>query len=128
MDLQADLVSQVEKLRKDIFLTRCVFWPCTTLSRGSNCKLEEASSNRRGERISSERQSGNVAARLGQESFEGACLTLMAMEKVDVASLCVQDEGGSSLNLHNLKSESQATLTPGFYIYEPMGRFDLLRP
>jgi hypothetical protein len=27
--------------------------------------------------------------------------------------MCVQDEEGSSLDLHNLKSESRATLTPG---------------
>jgi len=52
---------------------------------------------------------------LGQNGFGDRCLTLMAKEKVAVASMCVQDEEeGSSLDLHNLKSESRATLTPGF--------------
>ena len=68
-------------------------------------------------------QSGNIAARLGQESFGDSCLTLMAKGKVSVASMCVQDEEGSSLDLHNLKSESRATLTPGFYTYEPLMQF-----
>jgi hypothetical protein len=58
--------------------------------------------------------SGNVAARLGQNGFGDTCLTLMAKEKVAVASMCVQDEEGSSLDLHNLKAESRAALTPGF--------------
>ena len=70
--------------------------------------------NRRGQRVSSERPLRNVAARLGQNGFGDTCVTLMAKEKVAVASMCVQDEEGSSLDLHNLKSESRATLTPGF--------------
>jgi hypothetical protein len=42
------------------------------------------------------------------------CATLMAKEKVAVASMCVQDEDGSSLDLHNLKSESRAHAHAGF--------------
>ena len=57
---------------------------------------------------------GNVAARLGQNGFGDTCLTLMAKEKVAVASMCVQDEEGFGLDLHSLKSESRARLTPGF--------------
>jgi hypothetical protein len=47
----------------------------------------------------------------------------MAKEKAAVASMCVQDEEGSSLDLHNLKSESRATLTPGLYEHEPLSKF-----
>jgi len=38
----------------------------------------------------------------------------MAKERVAVANMCVQDEEGFGLDLHSLKSESRATLTPGF--------------
>jgi hypothetical protein len=120
MDVQFDLVSQVQKLRKDIFLTRCVLglaMLCLTALTIANWRrhpktIEANEFLLRG-------QSGNIAARLGQESFGDTCLTLMAKGKVAVASMCVQDEEGSSLDLHNLKSESRATLTPGFHTYEP---------
>jgi hypothetical protein len=65
-------------------------------------------------------RAGNVVARLGQSGFGDTCLTLTANQNVSVADLCVQNGEGASLDLHNLKSESRATLTPGFKMYEPM--------
>jgi len=58
-------------------------------------------------------------ARLGQFDFGDTCLTLTAQQNVSVANLCVQDSEGSRLDLHNLKSDSRAMLTPGFNTYEP---------
>jgi len=66
---------------------------------------------------------GNVVARLGQLNFGDTCLTLTANQNVSVANLCVQNDEGTYLDLHNLKSESRATLTPGFSICEPLYRF-----
>ena len=121
MDVQPDLISQVNKLRKDIFWTRCV------LGLALLCLATRTVANWRRHPRTVEAnefllrgQSGNIAARLGQEGLGDTCLTLMAKGKIAVASLCVQDEEGSSLDLHNLKSESRATLTPGFYTYEPL--------
>jgi hypothetical protein len=67
-------------------------------------------------------RTGNVVARLGQLSFGTTCLTLTAIQHVSVADLCAQNDEGASLDLHNLKSESRATLTPGFKMYEPLGQ------
>ena len=64
-------------------------------------------------------RAGNVVARLGQYDFGDTCLTLTANQNVSVASLCVQNNEGAFLDLHNLKSESRVTLTPGFNLYEP---------
>jgi hypothetical protein len=68
-------------------------------------------------------RSGNVLARLGQAGSGDTCLTLRANQNVSVANLCVQNAEGASLDLHNLKSESRAMLTPGFTMSEPMVRF-----
>ena len=124
MDVESELVSQVKALRKDIFWTRCV------LSFALLClaALTLANWSRHPKTVEANEfllrgQSGNIAARLGQEGLGDTCLTLMAKGKVAIASLCVQDGEGSSLDLHNLKSESRATLTPGFYTYEPLMQF-----
>jgi hypothetical protein len=121
MGVQPDLISQVKKLRKDIFWTRCVLG----LALLCFATLTVANWRRHPQTVEANEfllrgHSGNIAARLGQDGFGDTCLTLMAKEKVAVASMCVQDEEGSSLDLHNLKSESRATLTPGFYVYEPL--------
>jgi len=65
-------------------------------------------------------RAGNVVAKLGQGSFGETCLTLIANQNVSVASMCVQDREGALLDLHNLKSESRTTMTPGFYTSEPL--------
>ena len=62
---------------------------------------------------------GNVVARLGQDAGD-TCLTLRANQNVSIAELCVQNSEGASLDLHNLKSESRALLTPGFTTREPL--------
>ena len=64
-------------------------------------------------------RAGNVVARLGHDNLGDTCLTLTAKQNVSIASMCVQDREGATLDLHNLKSESRATLTPGFYTSEP---------
>jgi hypothetical protein len=56
-------------------------------------------------------RAGKIVARLGHDDFGDTCLTLTAQQSVSVANLCVQDNEGSSLDLHNLKSDSRATLT-----------------
>lgn len=68
-------------------------------------------------------RAGDIVGRLGQDKFGNTCLTLKAKANIARASLCVQDNEGSSLDLQNLKSESQALLTPGFYTVEPFARF-----
>ncbi len=124
MAVQPDLVSQVNKLRKDILWTRCVLG----LALLCLAALTVASWRRHPQTVEANEfllrgHSGNVAARLGQDGFGDTCLTLIAKEKAAVANMCVQDEEGSSLDLHNLKSESRATLTPGFHEYEPLSKF-----
>jgi hypothetical protein len=44
---------------------------------------------------------------------------------MSIASMCVQGRGDASLDHHNLKSESRATLTPGFYMFEPLAQVQL---
>ena len=115
MDVQRDLISEMEELRKDILLTRCILGfalLCLGVLTVANWRrhpqtVEAGEFLLRG-------HSGNVAARLGQNGFGDTCLTLMAKEKAAVASMCVQDEEGSSLDLHNLKSESRAHAHAGF--------------
>jgi hypothetical protein len=51
-------------------------------------------------------------ARLGQNFLGDTFVTLIAKEKVAVASMCVQNEERFGFDLHSLKSESRATLTP----------------
>jgi hypothetical protein len=67
-------------------------------------------------------RSGNILARLGQYGFGDTCRTLIAKQNVSVTSLCVQDEEGASLDLHNLKNESRVMITPAFHLYEPKSR------
>jgi hypothetical protein len=101
MDVQFDLVSKVQKLLKDIFLTRCVLGLallCLTALTIANWRQHPKTIE--ANELLLRGQSGNIAARLGQESFGDSCLTLMAKGKVAVASMCVQDEEGSSLDLH----------------------------
>jgi len=49
-------------------------------------------------------------------------LTQYKRTNISIASMSVQGRGGASLDLHNLKSESRATLTPGFYMFEPLAQ------
>lgn len=124
MDVQPDLISQMKKLRKDIFWTRCVLG----LALLCLAALTVAHWRRHPQTVEANEfllrgHSGNVAARLGQNGFGDTCLTLTANQNVSVANLCVQNNEGVSLDLHNLKSESRATLTPGFNLYEPVSHF-----
>jgi hypothetical protein len=63
-------------------------------------------------------------ATLGQQKFGDTCLTLTAKQHISEASLCVQNDEGSILDLHNLKAESRAMLTSGFNTYEPIFHFE----
>lgn len=123
MDSKLDLAASIDKLRRDILWTRCVagvLFLCLTLApiamRMKRPKTIEA------EEVVLRSREGAVLARLGQDRFRDTCLTLTAQQDVSVASLCVQNDGGSSLDLHNFKNESRATLTPGFALREPAGR------
>ncbi len=124
MNTQLDLLAQIDKLRRDLFWSKCataVLFLCLTILVIANWtrhpKTVEASEFLVKDRF------GNVVAKLGQSDFGDTCLTLTAKQSVSVASLCVQDEEGSSLDLHNLKSDSRATLTPGFNSNEPNFHF-----
>lgn len=59
-------------------------------------------------------------AKLAKSKFGDSCLTLESKENTSEASLCAQDLEGTFLDLHNIKSDSRAMLTPGFYMTEPM--------
>ena len=124
MDGQLDFTGKIEKLQKDIFWTRCVvgvllvFLGAVSLANWTRRPATVAAH----EFLVTDR-AGNAVARLGQHGYGDTCLTLTAKAQVSVAKLCVQDDEGSSLDLHNLKTESRATLTPGFKTYEPFFHF-----
>lgn len=70
MDVQPDLVSQVNKLRKDIFWTRCILG----LALLCVAALTVANWRRHPQTVEAKEfllrgHSGNVAARLGQDGF-----------------------------------------------------------
>jgi hypothetical protein len=121
LDSQSDLVSQIERLSRDVFWTKSVaalLFLCLAVGNIANWTRHPRTVEAN-EFLLKDR-SGNVVARLGQYDFGITCLTLTANQHVSVADLCVQNDEGTSLDLHNLKSESRATLTPGFNLYEPL--------
>lgn len=123
MDNQTELVARIERLQRDVFRTKCVaavLFLC--LAAGSFATWERHPKTAEANEFLLKDRGGNVVARLGQDAFGDTCLTLTAAQNVSVASLCVQNDEGASLDLHNLKSESRAWLTPGFNWYEPMSR------
>ncbi len=124
MDSQLDLLAQIKKLRRDILWMKCVaaaVFLCLAAVSVANWRRHPATVE--ANEFLLKDHSGNVVARLGQYGFSDTCLTLTAKQNVSMANLCVQDSEGSSLDLHNVKSESRATLTPGFNSYEPLTRF-----
>ena len=124
MDNQHDLLAKIERLQKDVFWTKCValvlflgLAAVSIINWPKHPKTVEANEFQVTDRT------GNVVARLGQYGFGETCLTLIANKNVSVANFCVQDDEGATLDLHNLKSESRATLTPGFNLSEPASHF-----
>ena len=120
MESQPDLVARIERLQRDVFRTKCVavmLFLC--IAAGGIATWERRSKTAEAGEFLLKDRAGNVVARLGQDGFGDTCLTLSANQNISVASLCVQNDEGASLDLHNLKSESRATLTPGFNLYEP---------
>lgn len=120
MDTQSDMASQIQRLHSDIFWTRCILGVAIL----GLAALSIANFRRHAQTVEANEflfkdRAGNIAARLGKDGFGDTCLTLTAKEHVAVASMCVQDGVGSSLDLYNSKSGSRAMLTPGFYITEP---------
>jgi hypothetical protein len=122
--MRSDLYTKIERLQKDLSWMKCITsvpFLCiaaafiTTWFRYP--KTVEAN-----EYLVRDR-TGNVVARLGELGFGNTCLTLTANQHVSVANLCVQNDEGTYLDLHNLNSESRATLTPGFNMHEPMAHF-----
>jgi hypothetical protein len=125
LDSQPDLVVKIEKLSGDIFRTKCiaaVLFLCLVAGNVANWKRHPRTLEAN-EFLLKDR-AGNVVARLGQYNFGDTCLSLTANQNISVANLCVQNNEGSSLDLHNLKSESRVTLTPGFNLYEPPSHFE----
>jgi hypothetical protein len=117
---QPEMASQIERLRSDIFWTRCILGVAILCL----AALNVANFRRHAETIEANEfvlkdRAGNVAARLGKDSLGDTCLTLTAREHAAVASMCVEDDVGSSLDLYNRKPESRAVLTPGFHLSEP---------
>lgn len=124
METQPDLASQIQKLRIGLFWTRCMLAAlllCLVVVSGA-IWTRHPNTIEANQFIVRDR-AGNVVARLGQESFGDTCLTLIANQNVSIASMCVQDREGALLDLHNLKSESRTTMTPGFYTFEPLAYF-----
>ena len=120
MENRVDLLPQIEKLRRDLLWTRYVATALIILFAASSV----ASWTKHPKTIEANEfllrnPAGKIVARLGQFDFGDTCLTLTAQQNVSVANLCVQDSEGSRLDLHNLKSDSRAMLTPGFNTYEP---------
>lgn len=121
MENQSDLVTKMDKLQKEMFRVKCIalvlFFCLVAVSLANSMrhpKIIEAN------QFLVRDETGNILARLGQSEFGDACLLLTAKQNVSAASLCVQDAGGSLLDMHNTKDESRVTLTPGFTMHEPM--------
>jgi hypothetical protein len=120
MDSEPDLKLKVERLQRDLFWSKTVaalLFLC--LAAASLAIWTKHPKKVVADELLLKDPNGHVSARLGQDNFGSAYLTLTAKNSVSVASLCVEDDEGASLDLHNLKSKSRATLTPGFNLYEP---------
>ena len=121
LDSQSDLIANIERLRRNVFWANCVAGVLFLfLLAGSIANWTRHPRTVEANEFLLRDRAGNVVARLGQYDFGDTCLTLTANQNVSVANLCVQNSEGASLDLHNLKSESRATLTPGFSMYEPL--------
>ena len=122
METQSDLQKTVERLQSDMFWMKCIATALFICLAGMfvTAWFRHPRTLDANEFIVRDR-TGNVVARLGQLSFGTTCLTLTANQHVTVADLCVQNDEGAYLDLHNLKGESRGTLTPGFKMHEPMG-------
>jgi hypothetical protein len=124
LENQLDLSARIEKLRTEIWWSRflaAISILCIAALSVANW-MRHPKSVEANEFLVKDR-AGNLVARLGQDKLGVTCLTLTAKQNVSVASLCVQDDEGSLLDLHNLNSESRATLTPGFNMFEGGGQF-----
>jgi hypothetical protein len=121
LETQPELASQIQKLRIDLFWTRCMLAALLLCLVAMSVTIWARHPNTvEANQFVVRNRTGNVTARLGQGNLGDTCLTLTAGQDVSVASMCVQDREGAILDLHNLKSESRATLTPGFYMSEPL--------
>jgi hypothetical protein len=114
-----DLNIEIAKLHRDIFWTRCatgalffaiaaflfaVLWHRPKTVEGNQLVLRD--------------DAGKVFAKVEKSKFGDACLTLASKENGSEAYLCVQDLEGAYLDLHNIKSNSRAMLSPGFYMQD----------
>jgi hypothetical protein len=120
LDNESDLKLKVERLQRDLFWSKIVatlLFLCLAAASLANWKIHPKKLV--ADELVLRDPNGNVSARLGQDYLGGTCLTLSAKKNISVASLCVEDDEGASLDLYNLKSDSPATLTPGFKLHEP---------
>jgi hypothetical protein len=87
MNVQPDSISQVKKLRKDIFWTRCVLG----LALLCLATLTVANWRRHPQTVEANEfllRGHSGKARLGQNGFGDTCVTLMAKEKVACEYVC----------------------------------------
>ncbi|HTU35404.1 MAG TPA: hypothetical protein VMF66_16495 [Candidatus Acidoferrum sp.] len=123
MEDQFELGREIDNLRRSIFRTKCgagLLFICLGVGIFAlwNRRVGTVDANE----LVLRDKAGNVVARLGQDSYSDTCLTLTSNHDASVASLCVDEGGGSVLDLHNLTEGSRAMLTPGFTIYEGTGK------
>jgi len=115
-----DLTAQVDKLRADIFWTKCIagllilsLFAVTVLGWTKRSQVLEAT------QFVLKDEKGNILARLGPESFGSTCLTFTAKVHSNRSELCVANDGGSWLSLYNTKTGSHVLLTAGRTAYLP---------
>jgi hypothetical protein len=124
MTENSDFAAQVRKLRTDVFLIKCIagvliLCVAALIVAGQikHSKVLEAT------QLVLKDDAGKVIAMLGKGGFGSTCLSLSAKENAAIAELCADGDGGGYLDLHNLRTESRVTLTPGFTMYEPLAHF-----
>jgi hypothetical protein len=127
MEDHSRLTAQLVDLRRDIFWTRCILAVLAVcLGVAVYAMWTRHPSTIEANEFVVRDRAGNIVARLGAIGLGETCLELTAKGDTSIANLCVQNEGGAILDLHNLKSESRATLTPGTHGSEGIGLAPLL--
>lgn len=119
MDSLHDLSPEIKNLHRDIFWTRCISVTLFLALAGLLfATWRRHSKTLEGSQLVLRDDAGAVFAKLAKSKNGDACLTLESKGNASAADLCVQDLEGAFLDLHNLKSNSRAMLSPGFYMRE----------
>lgn len=122
MEDQSQLAVQLSALRRDVFWTKCISSVLIVCLGAAVCALwTKHPATIEAREFVVRDSAGITVARLGREAFGDTCLELTAKGDASIASLCVQNEEDAILDLHNLKTESRATLTAGVWLHEGPG-------